>query len=129
MKRKHFFLGTFIISIFFFCACNSESPKDVALNFLVAKENSDYETAKKYANEETKTRCNNMIKMISSLPDSVRKKVDAARVAAGKISITIKEVKETGDKATVTYFITEHPEETNILKLEKNNGHWQANEN
>jgi hypothetical protein len=76
----------------------------------------DYEAAKTVSTEETKKMLDMMAQFSSMVPDS-------AKETAKKIKVDIKEAKEEGDKATVTYTTSEDPSEKK-LNMVKQNGKW-----
>ncbi len=54
MKNLIFVLPVFVILLFVACGGGAKKPKDVAIAFANAMAEQDYETAKKYATEDTK---------------------------------------------------------------------------
>ena len=98
-------------------SCNKGTPKDVAQEWLTAFYHQDYEVAKKISTEETKAMLSTIQGFTGSLPDSVKQK-------AKKVVISIKDVKEEGDKATVRFMASDDTNEPPALKLVKQNDKW-----
>jgi len=96
--------------------CMENSPEAVAEKFLNAFYHKDYEKARQVSTEKTIELVNLMEQFTIQQPDSVIQK-------AKLIKVEILEVKEDGDKATVTYTTSSMPGEQR-LKLEKQNGKW-----
>ncbi len=96
--------------------CMDNSPEAVADKFLNAFYHKDYDKARQVSTEKTIELVNLMEQFTMQQPDSVLQK-------AKLIKIDILEVKEDGDKATVTYTASSMPGEQR-LKLEKQNGKW-----
>jgi hypothetical protein len=87
----------------------------------------EYEEAKKYSTEETKSQMD-MMSQISGMMG------DTAKQEAKKIVVDIKDVKEEGEAATVTYAIKEAAGKeaaagTQTLKMVKQKGKWLASWN
>jgi hypothetical protein len=97
-------------------SCNTNSPKSSADKFLTGLYHMDYEAAKSVSTEETKKMLDMMAQFSSMVPDS-------AKETAKKIKVDIKDVKEEGDKAVVTYTTTEDPAEKK-LNMVKQSGKW-----
>ncbi|MBL7755695.1 MAG: DUF4878 domain-containing protein [Chitinophagaceae bacterium] len=121
MKKTLFSLAVLFIAVVSMISCGSKSdPKSVALNYLNALKQMDYENAKKFGTPET----GKMLDMISSfssmIPDSVKNE-------AKKVKIEIKDVKEEGDKATVKFVSSDKPENEESLNLVKKDGKWLVN--
>ena len=96
--------------------CNSNSPKASADKFLTGLLHYDYESAKSVSTEETKKMIDLMAQFSAMMPDSIKQ-------AAKKTTVNIKDAKEEGDKATVTYTTSDDPQEKK-LNLVKQNGAW-----
>lgn len=108
-----------IAAIFFTIAlvgCSSNSPKAVADKFLTSFYHMEYDKAREVSTEEAKELVNLMEQFALQQPDSVKQN-------AKKINVDIIDVKEEGDKATVTYSVSTEPGEQ-TLKLVKQNGQW-----
>ena len=124
---KKFFLAAaaLLVGAVVFTSCSSNSPKSVADKFLNAFYHMDYEEAKKWSTDETKGQMDMMSQMVGMMGDT-------AKEAAKKIVVDIKDVKEEGDAATVTYTIKEAAGKeasaagTQTLKMVKQKGKWLA---
>lgn len=104
-------------------SCSSNSPKAAAEKWLNSFYHLDYEAAKSVSTEATKQQLDMMGQLMGMMPDS-------AKEQAKKIKIEIKDVKEEGDKATVTYTMTDEKGTaapgTQTLNMQKENGKWLA---
>lgn len=98
--------------------CNSNSPKATAEKFLNGFYHMEYDKAREVSTEKTKSLVDLVEQFSVASPDSVKKN-------AKKIAIDITDVKEEGDKATVTYKISSEPGDQK-LDLVKVNGKWMA---
>ena len=99
-------------------SCNKNTPKEVAQEWLTAFYHQDYDDAKKLSTEETKFMVNTCQGFSSCLPDSLKQK-------AKKVTISIKDVKIEGDKATVLFTASNAPtQQEPPLKLVKQNEKW-----
>lgn len=126
---KKFFLAAaaLLVGAVVFTSCSSNSPKSVAEKFLTAFYHMEYEEAKKYSTEETKGQMD-MMSQISGMMG------DTAKQVAKKKVVDIKDVKEEGEAATVTYTVKEEAgkEATDgiqTLKMVKQKGKWLASWN
>ncbi len=126
---KKFFLAAaaLLVGAVVFTSCSSNSPKAVADKFLTAFYHMEYEEAKKYSTDETKSQMD-MMSQISGMMG------DTAKQEAKKMVIDIKDVKEEGETATVTYAIKDVPGKetaagTQTLKMVKQKGKWLASWN
>ena len=97
-------------------SCNTNSPKGVAEKWLTSFYHMDYEAAKQVSTEQTKS----MLDMMQSFSAMM---ADSAKTEAKKIKVTVKDVKEEGDKATVTYTTSVAPTDQ-TLNMVKENGKW-----
>ena len=104
-------------------SCGSKSdPKEVATNFLNARNKMDYETAKKFGTDETDKMLDMTASLSSMIPDSVKELTKNAKV------VIKGEPKIEGDKATVIAESTiggDTKEET--IDLVKKDGTWLVN--
>jgi hypothetical protein len=112
------------ISILLFAAllltsCNKNTPKEVASAWLNCFWKLDYDGAKKYSTEETK----NLLMQVEYLANAVS---DSDKKEMKKLVIDIKNVKEEGDKAVVTYTMSESADKEQYLNLVKVKGQWQV---
>lgn len=97
-------------------SCSSNSPKASAEKFLNGLMHYDFEAAKSVADSNTRNMLDMIASFSSAMPDSVKAK-------SKDIKVDIKDVKEEGDKATVT-FVTSKMKEEQTLNLVKENGKW-----
>ena len=93
-------------------SCKKGGSKEVATLWLNSFYHLDYETAKTVSTEETKTLIASLQQFTSMIPDSNKKEMK-------KIVVTLKNVKEDGDKAVATYTISENPGKEQTLMLVK----------
>jgi hypothetical protein len=101
------------------CGGSKSDPKAVATSFLNARNSMDYEGAKKFGTPETAKMIDMMASFSSMVPDSMKNE-------SKKIKIEIKDVKEEGDNATVTYSESLKPGDQ-TLKMVKKDGKWLVN--
>lgn len=116
MKRIFFALAAVIMLAAGLVSCNSNTPKAAADKFLTSFYHMDYKEAKTVSTEETKKMLDMIEQFSTMIPDS-------AKANAKKIKVTIKDVKEEGDKATVTYTTSENTTESK-LDMIKQEGKW-----
>jgi ElaB/YqjD/DUF883 family membrane-anchored ribosome-binding protein len=76
----------------------------------------DFEQAMKLSTNDTK----NLLSTLEQLTEGVS---DSGRTELKKIKVSIKDVKEDGDKAMVTYTSSDNPNEQ-VLSLVKQNDKW-----
>jgi Domain of unknown function (DUF4878) len=115
--KKNFLsvLSVFALAIIL-VSCTPNSPKAVAEKWLTSFAHMDYDGAKKLSTEETKKQLDMLQQFSSFATDSQKKELQ-------KVTVTIKDVKENGDNATVTYVTSAAPKEQ-PLPLKKVNGKW-----
>ena len=101
------------------CGGSKSDPKAVATNFLNARNSLDFETAKKLSTPETGKLLEMLASFSGMMPDSMKNE-------AKKIKVSIKDIKEEGDNATVTYSESAKPGDQTI-KLVKKDGKWLVN--
>ncbi|MBN9482660.1 MAG: hypothetical protein BGO70_07290 [Bacteroidetes bacterium 43-93] len=116
---KKIFLGLAAILTFTLVSCSSNSPKAVAQKFLEHFWHMEYKDAKEYSTDVTKDMLDMLEQVSTIMPDS-------AKQNAKKIKVDIKDVKENGDKAVVSFTTSEMPEEKQ-LNMVKQNGKWLVN--
>lgn len=97
-------------------SCKSSSPKPVAEKFLNGIMHMNFEEAKSVSDSTTKQLLERAESYMAMIPDSIK-------AQAKEIKVNIKEVKEEGDKATVT-FNTSKLKEDQTLNLVKADGKW-----
>lgn len=112
---------TFIVlaATLFMAACGSKAdgPKEVATKFLTHINAMEFEEAKQYGTKETGELLD-MLKGFAAMGGEEQKPENT--------SFEIKDVKEEGDTATVTYR-SEGSEEDETLNLVKQDGKWLVN--
>ena len=97
--------------------CGKNTPKDVAYNWLTAFNHADIDAAKKLSTNDTKNLLNSLQELTDKVADSTKKDLK-------KISITIKDVKITGDKAVAIYTASDNPTKEQPLNLVKVGDNW-----
>ncbi len=117
MKKLFYSLSAVVFAALFMVSCNKNNPKDVADKWLTSFYHMDYEEAKKVSTDETKGLVNTFQELTRSLADSSKQEMK-------KIQVTIKDVKEEGDKATVTYTTSEEDAKEQKLAMIKKDGKW-----
>jgi thioredoxin-related protein len=114
---KKFLISTLLLVGLVSTSCNNKnSPKEVATTWLNSFYHLDYETAKKLSTEDTKNILATLQQFTTMIPDSMKKDTK-------KVVITIKDLKEDGDKAVATYTTSNDPKEQS-LPLVKQGGKW-----
>lgn len=116
MKKVLLSLAAIMVFTIGMVSCNSNSPKASADKFLTGLLHYDYEAAKSVSTEETKKMIDLMAQFSAMMPDSIKQ-------AAKKVKVNIKDAKEEGDNATVTYTTSDDPQEKK-LNLVKQDGKW-----
>ena len=113
MTRTLKFSAIALLAVVMLWACGGKGgAKEVAEKFLNAIAASDYDGASKYATKEAQESLKMMASMAGSLP-----KGEAAKIEVG-------DVKEEGDKATVSY---KENGADKTLDMVKEDGEWKAN--
>lgn len=97
-------------------SCSDNSPEAVADKFLNSFYHMQYDEAREVSTDEAKELINLMEQFSVQQPDSVKQN-------AKKLKVTIVNVQEDGDKAVVTYSVSNEPGEQK-LKMVKQNGKW-----
>ncbi len=116
MKKLFFPAFGLLALAIVFTGCNTNSPKDAAQKWLTSFYHLDYETAKKYSTEETK----NLLTTIEQLRTL---NSDSEKQQMKQLKVEIKDVKEKGDTAMVSYTLSDSPKEQKV-KLIKIQGKW-----
>lgn len=115
MNNRFFSFFAVILLTLGFSACSSNNPEAVAEKFLLSVAKADLDQAKKVS-DSTTIELLDQADYLTMVPDSVKEE--------GKnLKVTIVDVKETGDKAVVTYK-TSKLDENQILTLAKIDGKW-----
>lgn len=116
MKKAVYSILAIVLITIGLTSCNSNTPKASADKFLTGLLHYDYESAKSVSTEETKKMVDLMAQFSSMMPDSVKQD-------AKKVKIIIKDSKEEGDKAVVTYSTSDDTTQKKI-NLVKQNDKW-----
>jgi len=118
MKKILRSFSVMIMAAIFLISCGAKnSSKDVANTWLTSFYHMDYEGAKKVSTEDTKALLTQLSALSGILGDSVKKE-------KMKANIVIKDTKENGDTAMVTYSVVEGKDTMNDmppLKLIRSN--------
>jgi hypothetical protein len=93
------------------------SPQDVALNFMHAIQESNFDLAREYATKESQ-----QVIQLYSFFDARRN--DSERNKIKKAGIEVIKTEENGDKATVTV-LNSSSKQKESLQLVKENGQWK----
>lgn len=115
-----------ILAVVSLASCNGNTSKSVADKFLTSFYDMDYEEAKKYATDKTKS-------MLTTIDNLKPKFLQNAQGGLKDVKVEIVDVKEEGDKAVVTYNISDGVgmATKNIankkLHLIKEKGEWKVN--
>ena len=112
MKKVLLSLAAIMVFTIGMVSCNSNSPKASADKFLTGLLHYDYEAAKSVSTEETKKMIDLMAQFSAMMPDSIKQ-------AAKKVKVNIKDAKEEGDNATVTYTTSDDPQEKKLNLVKK----------
>jgi hypothetical protein len=88
--------------------CSRNSPKEVAKTWLTAFNRLDADGAMKLSSSATKNLINSLSELSGPVPDSTLERLK-------DITVDIKDVKEEGNKATVTYTTSDNPRERTLL--------------
>jgi hypothetical protein len=97
--------------------CSKNSPKQVAQTWLNGFHHLDFDAAKKVSTEDTKKMLSQFEQLTSMLADSNKKELK-------KVVVTIKDIKEDGDKAVATYVTSDNPGKDQTINLVKQDGQW-----
>ncbi len=117
MKKILISLSVILFAAVMLVSCSKNDPKAVAQTWLTSFYQMDYEAAKKVSTDETKTFISQLQALSGMMPDSSKKEMK-------KVTVTVKDVKEEGDKATVTYTTSAEATKEQKLKMVKKNGVW-----
>ena len=117
MKKTMRSLAVLLVAAVLLASCKKNTPKEVATEWLTDFYHLDYEAAKKLSTDDTKNLLSQVEQLASMIPDSTKQSYK-------KTSTTIKTVKITGDKAVVTYIVSDNPALEQPLNLVKINGQW-----
>lgn len=124
--KKTLTLFVTVIAMVINTSCNKSSPKTVADKFLTSFYEMDYAEAKKYATDKTKS----VLTTIENLKD---KFLQTAQGDLKTIKVEIVDVKEDGDKATITYNLSDGEGMAaktitgKKLYMVKEKGEWKVN--
>jgi hypothetical protein len=117
MKRLLQLCFALLLAGIMMVSCNKGGPKDVATKWLTSFNQMDYETAKKYSTDDTKKFLSELDELYKILPDSSKKEMK-------NVTVTVKDVKEDGDKAVATFTTSLDPGKDQQLSLVKQGGKW-----
>jgi len=106
-----------ILTTFILVSCSKNTPKDVAYNWLTDFNHLEFDAAKKLSTADTKN-------LLASLQQLTEKVADSNKKELKKVTVTIKDVKENGDKAVVTYTSSDNPTREQVLNLVKQGNNW-----
>ncbi|NDC41383.1 MAG: DUF4878 domain-containing protein [Chitinophagia bacterium] len=116
MKTKQVVIA--LAALLLLNSCSKNTPKEVAQEWLTDFYHMNFEDAKKYSTEETRTMLNTIESFSAQLDDTIKQN-------AKKVTISIKGVREEGDKAFVTFAASNDPTAVEApLKLIKQNDKW-----
>jgi ketosteroid isomerase-like protein len=96
--------------------CNKNSPKSVATQWLNSFYHADYKAALPLSTDITKAQLEQFDQLSSYVNDSAKKDLK-------KLTVTIKDIKETGDTAYATYVVSDNTKDQQLM-LVKLNGKW-----
>lgn len=107
----------FISGILLYSCQKRAAPQEVALEFMHAIQESNFDLAREYATKESQ-----QVIQLYSFFDARRN--DTEREKIKKAHIEVIEAKENGDKATVTV-LNSSSKQKEMLQLVKENGQWK----
>ncbi len=117
MKKYFVLFSALLLLATSLVSCKKNTPKDVATTWLNGFWHGDYEAPQKTSTEDTK-------KLLMQLQQLSNMTADSNKEALKRIVITVKDVKENGDNAVVTYTLSDMPDKDLKLPLVKQNGQW-----
>lgn len=97
-------------------SCSKNTPKEVAITWLNGFNRMEFDQAMKVSTNDTK----NLLSSLKELTDAVS---DSGKTELKKITVSVKDVKEDGNKATVTYVSSDNPREQ-TLNLVREQDKW-----
>ena len=124
MKKITLSLLTLVACMMMLISCGGGDIKGTATAFITAANKFDFEGAKKYAAAGTKAELEKMQAQMKTLPADQKKQFDDEVAKRSKFTFTIKDVKENGDLATVTFTSSEEPNKVDSLHMVKEGGKW-----
>lgn len=116
MNKKYFFSGIALVLAMWLTGCSRNTPKEVAKVWLTSFNRMDTDPAMKLSTGPTRNLLSTLTELTGGISDSARKELD-------KVTVDIKNVEETGDKAVVSYTTSDNPRERK-LNLIKENDKW-----
>lgn len=119
MKKIILSVAAFTLTILTLPGCKSSDPKETAIKFLSAIQTMNYDEAKKYATDDSKSMLDALSSFQKMMPASAREKYKNEK-------FEIKQVQEQGDEATVTYNSADSSGPDKTLKMKKVNGQWKV---
>jgi Domain of unknown function (DUF4878) len=124
MKKITLSLFTLVACVMMLISCGGGDIKGTATAFINAANKYDFESAKKYAAAGTKAELDKMTEQLKTIPADQKKLFDEEVAKRSKYTFTIKDVKENGEKATVTFTSSEEPSKVDSLHMVKESGKW-----
>lgn len=124
--KKTLALYIAVLTLVITTSCNKSSPETVAEKFLTSFYEMDYGEAKKYATDKTKS----VLTTIENLKD---KFLQTAQGDLKTIKVHVVNVQEDGDKATITYDLSDGDGmaaktiKGKKLYMVKEKGEWKVN--
>lgn len=107
-----------ISGLFFTVSCKKKpEPQDVALQFMHAIQESNFEQAKEYATKESQ-----QVILLYSIFDNKRNETEKEKIKNAKLKVV--DHTEDGDKATVT-ILNSSASQQETLQLVKEGGNWK----
>jgi hypothetical protein len=117
MKKVFLSFSVLLLAAVMMVSCNKNSSKDVASTWLTSFYHMDYDAAKKVSTEDTKNLLSQLQQLTGMISDSSKKEMK-------NITVTVKDVKETGDSAVATYNTSDAPGKEQHLPMVKKDGKW-----
>ncbi len=127
MNRITLSLFALIAGVMMLISCGGGGDiKGNANAFISAMNKLDIKTAKAYASTASKASLDKMEEQLKTLTPDQKKQFDDEVAKRSKTTITIKDVKENGDIATVTFSTSDEPSRVDSLPMVKQDGKWLA---
>ncbi len=113
---RHLRLCCLPLLLLFATGCGKNNPRDVAETWLEGFNHMDFERSMKLSTDDTKNLLASLQELTSGVSDSAKEEIK-------KITVSIKDVKEDGDKAVVTYVSSDNQREQ-ALNLVRKGDRW-----
>ena len=111
----------------FSCGGNDQAAvKEAANGFIKAMNKMDLESARKYVTDSSKIMVDQMITELKNMPEDRKKMFNEKMAEREKITVTIKDTRIYGDKATVSFTVSDEPSKIDSIPLVKAGGKWLA---